>query len=131
MIRRAAPPRRQPVGETVKAMLRLTTLTLVLNLVALPIYLLIPGINLFLFLALNGYLLGREYFEVVALRRFDAAAAKAARNRFGLRVFLGGVMIAALFSLPFLNLVAPVNATAFMVHLLAPLPPVESHPLAP
>ena len=123
-----AAPRRQPVGDTVAAMLRLTTLTLVLNLLALPIYLLIPGINLFLFLALNGYLLGREYFEVVALRRLDAATTKAARNRFGLRVFLGGVMIAALFSLPFVNLVAPVIATAFMVHLFEAMPRVELHP---
>src|SRR6516165_9650182 len=95
-----SPPRRQPIGETAAAMLRLTALTLLLNLLALPAYLLLPGINLFLFLALNGYLLGREYFEMVALRRLDAAATRAARNRFGLRVFLGGVVIAALFALP-------------------------------
>jgi CysZ protein len=123
------PPRRQPIGETVGAMLRLTALTLLLNLLALPVYLLIPGINLFLFLALNGYLLGREYFEVVALRRLDAAATKAARNRFGLRVFLGGVVIAALFALPLVNLVAPVIATAFMLHVFEALPRIEPHPL--
>ena len=41
-------------------MLRLTVLTLLLNLLALPVYLLLPEINLFLFLALNGYLLRRE-----------------------------------------------------------------------
>ena len=102
-------------------MLRLTGLTLLLNLLALPAYLLLPGINLFLFLALNGYLLGREYFEVVALRRLDAAATRAARNRFGLRVFLGGVVIATLFALPLVNLVAPVVATAFMLHLFEAL----------
>src|SRR6266566_4901026 len=90
------PPRRQPIAETMTAMLRLTGLTVLLNLLALPIYLLVPGINLFLFLALNGYLLGREYFEVVALRRLDPAAARAVRNRFGGRVFLGGVLIAGL-----------------------------------
>jgi CysZ protein len=123
------PPRRQRIGETIAATLRLTGLTLLLNLLALPVYLLVPGINLVLFLTLNGYLLGREYFEVVALRRLDAAAAKAARNRFGLRVFLGGVMIAALFSLPLVNLVAPVIATAFMVHVFEALPRLESHPL--
>jgi CysZ protein len=78
------PPRRQRIGETIASTLRLTGLTLLLNLLALPVYLLVPGINLFLFL------LGREYFEVVALRRLDAAATRAARNRFGLRVFLGG-----------------------------------------
>ena len=125
------PPRRQPIRETLGAMVRLTALTLLLNLLALPVYLLLPGINLFLFLALNGYLLGRGYFEVVALRRLDAAAAKAVRNRFGLRVFLGGVMIAALFSLPFVNLVTPLIATAFMVHLFEALPRVESHPPGP
>jgi len=123
------PPRRQPIAETMAAMLRLTGLTLVLNLLALPIYLLVPGINLFLFLGLNGYLLGREYFEVVALRRLDAAAARAVRYRFGGRIFLGGVVIAALFAVPFVNLVAPVIATAFMVHLFEALPRIEPHSL--
>jgi CysZ protein len=123
------PPRRQPIREILGAMLRLTGLTLLLNLLALPAYLLLPGINLFLFLTLNGYLLGREYFEVVALRRLDAAATRAARNRFGLRVFLGGVVIATLFALPLVNLVAPVVATAFMLHLFEALPHVEPHPL--
>jgi CysZ protein len=125
------PPRRQRIGETIAATLRLTGLTLLLNLLALPVYLLVPGINLVLFLTLNGYLLGREYFEVVALRRLDAAAARAARSRFGLRVFLGGVMIAALFSVPLVNLVAPVIATAFMVHVFEALPRVESQPPGP
>lgn len=115
-------PRRQPWGETAAAMLRLTAATLILNLLALPVYLLVPGINLVLFLVLNGYLLGRGYFEVVAFRRLDAAAARAMRNGFAGRIFLGGVVIAALFALPLVNLVAPVIATAFMVHLFEALP---------
>jgi CysZ protein len=123
------PPRRQSIRETLEAMLRLTALTLLLNLLALPAYLLLPGINLFLFLALNGYLLGREYFEMVALRRLDAAATRAARNRFGLRVFLGGVVIAALFALPLVNLAAPVIATAFMLHVFEALSRDGPHPL--
>ena len=123
------PPRRQPVGEILGVMLRLTGLTLVLNVLALPIYLLVPGINLFLFLAVNGYLLGRGYFEVVSLRRLDAAAARAVRNRFGLRVFLGGVVIAGMFALPFVNLVAPVIATAFMLHVFEALPRTEPWPV--
>ena len=119
------PPRRQPVGEILGVMLRLTGLTIVLNVLALPIYLLIPGINLFLFLVVNGYLLGRGYFEVVSLRRLDAAGTRAVRNRFGLRVFLGGVVIAGMFALPFVNLVAPVIATAFMLHVFEALPRTE------
>jgi CysZ protein len=123
------PPRRQPVGEFLGLMLRLTGLTLVLNVLALPIYLLIPGINIFLFLVVNGYLLGRGYFEVVSLRRLDAAATRAVRSRFGLRVFLGGVVIAGLFALPLVNLVAPVIATAFMLHVFEALPRNEPRPL--
>ena len=123
-----APPRRQPLGETLRATARLSALTLLLNLLALPLYLFLPGINLFLFLALNGYLLGREYFEVVALRRLEAMPARALRHRFGGRVFLGGVIIAALFALPLVNFAAPVIATAFMVHVFEAVRRAEAFP---
>jgi CysZ protein len=46
-------------------------LSIALNLLALPIYALIPLLNVVLFLGLNGYLFGREYFELIALRRLD------------------------------------------------------------
>ena len=120
------PPRSQPIGEILSITLRLTLLTLLLNILALPVYLLVPGINLFLFLALNGYLFGRGYFEVVALRRLDMGAARRVRSRFAGRIFLGGVVIAGLFALPLVNLVAPVIATAFMLHIFEALPRPES-----
>jgi CysZ protein len=116
------PPRRSSIRETVSVSVRLMLLTIILNLLALPIYVLAPGINLFVFLGLNGYLFGRGYFEVVALRRLDSDAARALRHRFGGRVFVGGVMIAGLFALPFVNLVAPVIAIALMLHLFESLP---------
>jgi CysZ protein len=111
------PARPQPIGEILGLTLRLMLLTIMLNLLALPVYVLMPGINLFVFLGLNGYLLGRGYFEVVALRRLDVAATRAVRRRFAVRIFIGGVAIAGLFALPLVNLVAPVIATAFMVHI--------------
>jgi CysZ protein len=98
---------------------RLMAITLLLNLLALPVYILMPGVNFFVFLGLNGYLFGREYFEVVALRRLDPIAARVARRRVAGRVFIAGVVIAGLFAIPLVNLVAAVIATAFMVHLLA------------
>jgi CysZ protein len=116
------PPRRQSIRETVIIGLRLMLLSIALNLLALPIYVLIPGLNIFVFLGLNGYLFGREYFEVVALRRLDIDAAQTMRHRCGGRIFFGGVMIAGMFALPFVNLVAPVLATAFMVHVFEDLP---------
>jgi uncharacterized protein involved in cysteine biosynthesis len=124
------PPRRQPWGEVVAATLRLTAATVLLNIFALPLYLLVPGINLVLFLALNGYLFGRGYFEVVALRRLDAAAAKSLRRRFAGQIFFGGVIVAGLFALPLVNLVAPVIATAFMVHVFLALPGIAPPPAA-
>ena len=123
------PPRPQPLGEFVAVTLRLSGLTLLLNLLALPVYLLVPGINVFFFLALNGYLFGRGYFEVVALRRLDAGEARGVRSRFAGRIFLGGVAIAGLFALPLVNLVAPVIATAFMLHIFEALPRPAEHPL--
>jgi hypothetical protein len=62
--------------------------------VALPLYVRVPGINLVLFPTLNGYLLSRGYFEVIALRRLHAAM----RNRFAGRIDVGGVVIFALAS---------------------------------
>lgn len=112
-----SPPRRPSLSENAATTLRLMSLTILLNMLALPLYLLAPGVNLFVFLGLNGYLFGREYFEVVALRRLDPTATRAMRQRFAGRVFLGGVAIAGLFALPLVNLVAPVIAAAFMVHL--------------
>ena len=115
------PPRRQPWSEIGFVTLRMTAAAIVLNLLALPLYRMVPGINLVLFLALNGYLFRWGYFEVVALRRLDAAA-KELRHRFAGRISFGGVAIAGMFAVPLVNLVAPVIATAFMVHVFEALP---------
>jgi uncharacterized protein involved in cysteine biosynthesis len=115
----SGPARHSSPAEAVATTLRLMTITLLLNLLALPVYILAPGINLFVFLGINGYLFGREYFEVVALRRLDPTAARAARRSVAGRVFVAGVVIAGLFAIPLVNLVAAVIATAFMVHLMA------------
>ncbi|HVM81184.1 MAG TPA: EI24 domain-containing protein [Stellaceae bacterium] len=107
-----------PLGAALVSGLRLLGLTIALNLLALPIYLLIPAINLLLFYLLNGYLLGREYFDLVALRRLDGVAAGALwRERRG-RWLLAGTAIAALLSLPVVNLAAPLVAAALMLHLV-------------
>jgi len=116
------PPRRQSIYEIVVPSVRLMLLTIVLNLLALPLYLLLPGLNVFIFLGLNGYLFGREYFEIVALRRLNIDEVKTARHRFSGRIFCGGVMIAGVFAVPLINLIGPVIATAFMVHMFEQLP---------
>src|SRR5262249_40921459 len=111
------PARRQPIGEAVWATLRLGLVALVLNILALPIYVFFPGVNLVLFYGINGYLVGREYFELVALRRFDDRTARAMRRHHALGVFLAGALVALLLTLPIINLAAPLIGAAFALHV--------------
>lgn len=86
------------------------------NVLAL-LLLLIPGVNIAAFFVVNGYLLGREFFEFAAMRFRTEGEAKALRRRFGGTVFLAGLVIAAFMAVPLLNLVTPLFACAMMVHL--------------
>jgi CysZ protein len=113
--------REQGTWEAVRLALKFALVTVGLNLLALPIYFLLPVINLMVFYALNGYLLGREYFELVALRRLDEDSVRALRRSYQGSIFLSGALIAFITTVPLLNLAAPVVATAFMVHLFESL----------
>ncbi|HXV23836.1 MAG TPA: EI24 domain-containing protein [Alphaproteobacteria bacterium] len=115
------PAREQGVWEAVRLALNFALVSIGLNLLALPIYFFLPVINLLVFYALNGYLLGREYFELVALRRLDGSSAQVLRKSYQGTIFLSGAVIAFLTTVPLLNLAAPVVATAFMVHLFETL----------
>jgi uncharacterized protein involved in cysteine biosynthesis len=108
-------PRPAGVAEQLGRALRLIVLALVLNLLALPIYL-IPGINLVVFYMLNGYLLGREYFEMVAQRRLDPVALRQLRRNRRAGIFLSGAVVAFISTIPLVNLVAPLVAAAAMTH---------------
>ena len=112
----------QSVGAAIRSGLRFALVAIMLNLAALLVYLiftlvLLPFLNPFVFYALNGYLFGREYYEIVALRRLDDRRAGELRRRNSGRIFLSGVVIALMLTIPILNLIAPVIATAFMVHI--------------
>ena len=111
-----AQARGQPLGEAIASALSFLAKSLVLNILALPLYL-VPLLNLFVFYLLNGYLLGREYFELVAARRFDAKGVRRLRRRYRGQVMLAGVAIAFLLTVPIVNLVTPVVATGFMLHV--------------
>lgn len=112
--------RQQPMWDSVAAALRFAAVAVVLNLLALPLYF-IPVLNLAVFYALNGYLLGREYFELVAARRMDGREAAALRRaRIG-PLWLAGAAIAFLSTVPLVNLLAPIIATSMMVHVFQAL----------
>jgi len=110
------PPRGPSWREMLISASRLALLAVLINLLALPLYLW-PAINLVVYYGLNGYLVAREYFSLVALRRLDGPAERAMWRRYRGRLILAGVWIAFLLSVPIVNLAAPVLATAFLVHL--------------
>ena len=110
------PAQGQTVGEQVMTALRFLGVMVLLNLLILPTMLLGP-IYPVLFYCVNGYLLGREYFEMVAARRMDMRSTYMLRRAHGGRLFLTGVCIALLLTIPVVNLLTPVIATAAMVHL--------------
>jgi CysZ protein len=86
------------------------------NLLALML-LLVPGVNLIAFFVINGYLLGREFFEFAAMRFRSEDEAKALRRRHSGTVLFAGLIIAGLLAVPILNLATPLFAAALMVQL--------------
>ena len=113
-------PRSQSLAAQLLGTLRFAAVALSLNLVLVPIYLILlvfPPLYLVVFYAVNGYLLGREYFELVAYRRLDERTADAMRRTYRGRLTLAGVVIAVMLTIPVFNLVAPIAATAFALHL--------------
>jgi CysZ protein len=104
------------VGRALLYGARFAALSLMVNIVAL-LLVFIPGVNLVAFFAANGYLLGREYFELAAGRFRPMPDAAALRQRHRGTVFLAGLLIAALVIVPILNLLTPLFGIALMVHV--------------
>ncbi len=110
------PGRELPALAAIGVGLKFFVVVLGVNLIALFL-LLVPGINLIAFYVGNGYLLGREYFEMVALRHLSLEEARRLRRANMVYVSLCGLIIAGLTSMPIMNLLTPLFATAFMVHV--------------
>ena len=105
-----------PLASALWTSVKFLGVVLLVNAVALPLVLIL-GFGVLIFLAANAYLLGREYFELVALRHNDAATARRLRIRHSGRIFVAGLVIAGFVAIPIVNLLAPLFATAFMVHV--------------
>ncbi|EKE44482.1 hypothetical protein OCGS_1320 [Oceaniovalibus guishaninsula JLT2003] len=112
-----APAPRLGLAEGLAESLSFLGVLLVANVVALIAYLLVVPAAPFIFLALNGYLLGREYFQLVARRRLGAQGARALRKRHAARIWLAGIVMAVPLLVPVVNLLVPVLGAATFTHL--------------
>ncbi len=122
------PPRDVPISEDLVYILKFTGLIIAVNLLVLPLYLLLPGINFLISWTINGYITGREYYDIVAMRRMGDRDRQAVRKRNGGKIFSAGFVMAILMTVPFLNLLMPVVSAAYMTHVFHALWKPEDTP---
>ncbi|MDU8927324.1 EI24 domain-containing protein [Alisedimentitalea sp. MJ-SS2] len=87
------------------------------NTVAFVLYVFIPPASPFIFFGLNGFLLGREYFQLAAMRRIGREAARELRSQHLPTIWAAGVLMALPLVVPILNLVIPILGAATFTHI--------------
>lgn len=105
-----------PLGRAMAEELKTALLSVAVYLCALP-FVFFAGFGLVVLFLATSYLLGREYFELVAMRFRSPVDARQLRRAHASTVFLAGMFIAAFVSIPILNFATPLFATALMVHM--------------
>lgn len=106
-----------PLAVAMADALKFLGVIVLVNLLALIGYLLLGPLGPVLFWAVNGYLLGREYFQMAAMRRVGREGADRLRRRYGTTIWLTGTLMAAPLSVPVVNLAVPVLGAAAFTHL--------------
>lgn len=104
-----------PAGRALVMAIQFFMVILIVNLAVLPMVLF--GVGAFVLVAANAYLLGREYFEMVAMRYMPVAEAKQLRRENSPFIFVAALLPALLSLVPLLNLAVPLFSTAYFTHL--------------
>lgn len=106
-----------PFGEALRDSLAFFGVIIAANLAALVVYLLFNVAAPLIFWTLNGFLLGREYFQMVAVRRLGRDGARAARARHAPQIWIAGALMAVPLTIPVVNLLVPVLGAATFTHM--------------
>ncbi len=110
------PAARHNIVAMVMETLRFLGIMMVANLLALIIYFASTLLAPVIFWLVNGYLLGREYFQLVAMRRLGLRGADKLRKRYRWQIWLAGILMAVPLSVPVLNLLVPLLGVATFTH---------------
>jgi len=110
------PGKALPVARSLIQGTKTALLAIHVYLIALP-FVFFAGAGVFVFFFATAYLLGREYFELAAMRFRPVTEAKALRRDNAATVFAAGCLIAAFVSIPIVNLATPLFGMALMVHI--------------
>lgn len=111
------PVPRIPFTDALQDSLSFLGLIIVVNVLALVVYIFSGPFAPLVFWGVNGFLLGREYFQLVAMRRLGREGAKAARKRHFGTIWAAGFLMAAPLSIPLINLVIPILGVATFTHI--------------
>lgn len=111
-----APPKLS-IWEGIRDTINFLGILVAANILAIAVYLLIPPASIFVFWALNGYLLGMEYFQLAAMRRLGRARAATLRKENRGKIWGAGILMAMPLSLPLVNLVIPILGAATFTHI--------------
>jgi len=106
-----------PFGEALRDTVNFLGVLVGANFLALFLYVLLPFAAPLIFWALNGFLLGREYFTLAAMRRVGRSQAKAMRKQHRGTIWVAGILMALPLSIPLLNLIIPILGAATFTHL--------------
>lgn len=111
-----APGRALPFFRALIEGIKIAALAILVYVFALP-FVLLAGLGIIILFLANSYLLGREYFELAAMRFRPPHEARTIRKANAAYVFLAGMVVAIFVSIPIVNLATPIFAMAFMVHV--------------
>lgn len=104
-------------GEQFRDTLNFLGVLIGANVVALFVYAMLPFLMPFIFFSMNGYLLGREYFQIAAMRREGRVRAKELWRANSGQVWVAGCLMALPLSVPLINLAVPILGAATFTHL--------------
>jgi uncharacterized protein involved in cysteine biosynthesis len=105
-----------PFALAMREGVKTALLTILVYLIVLPLVF-FAGAGFLVFFLATAWLLGREYFELAAMRFRSPEEAKAMRRDNATTVYAAGLIIAAFVSIPIINLATPIFGMAFMVHM--------------
>jgi CysZ protein len=113
---------RTPLWEALRDTVNFLGVIVGVNVLAMILYVAFAPIAIFIFWAVNGFLLGREYYTLAAMRRVGRKRAKELRRKNFLTIWAAGILMAMPLSIPLLNLLIPILGAATFTHLFQMLP---------
>ena len=96
--------------------IRFLGILLLANIGALILSMIVPPLAPFVFWATNGYLMGREYFQMAAMRRMPRAQAQELFQRHQGSIWTAGILMAIPMSIPLVGLFIPILGAATFTH---------------